>query len=76
MTLNDLLDDFTRLGVATVRAKISASEFGMEALPLVDLIQKHHDVTRYCKVKDKWQLKCPDPDNCQGTILIKSHTVS
>ena len=69
MTSNDLLDDFTRLGVATVRAKISSAEFGMETLPLVDHVQKEHDVTRYCKLKDKWQLKCQDHENCQGKIL-------
>lgn len=69
MTLNDpnLLDDFTALGVACTRAKISTSEFAMEALKLVDLIQKRHDVTRYCPSKNWWQLKCAGRDN--GTCV-------
>ena len=60
-----ILDEFTKFGIACVRAKISTGEFSMESLPLVNLIQIQHDITRMCLARPLWQLKCSDPD-CIG----------
>ena len=58
LTSFDLIDDFTVFGVACTRGKIITSEFAMETLRLVDLINRRHDVTRRCDRRFWWQLKC------------------
>ena len=61
------LDEWTVFGMACTRGKTITSEFAMEPLRLVDLIQKRHDITRRCDLRQWYQLKCIGRDTpCKG----------